>query len=109
MLHCKSSPFTSSFVWLTQLHFLHTGCAVTPCSATSQASCRSPEDRRGAALPQEDVGGHVGVNHMQKVSRKGGNGDNSGQTPRGSGEPLRGFKRSPILRRRLGTSESLVL
>ncbi len=32
-----------------------------------------------------------GVNHTQKVSRKGGNGNNSGQTPRGSGEPLRGF------------------
>jgi hypothetical protein len=67
------------------------GCAVTPCSAISQVSCQSPDDRRGAALPQEDVGGHVGVNHTQKVSRKGGNGDNSGQTPRGSGEPLRGF------------------
>jgi hypothetical protein len=68
-----------------------TGCLITPCSAISQASCRSPDDRREAALPQEDVGGHVGVNHTQKVSRKGGNGDNSGQTPRGSGEPLRGF------------------
>jgi hypothetical protein len=31
------------------------------------------------------------VNHTQKVSRKGGNGDNSSQTLRGSGEPLRGF------------------
>ncbi len=69
----------------------YNGCAVTPCSPISQASCRSPDDRRGAALPQEDVGGHVGVNHTQKVSRKGGNGENSGQTPRGSGEPLRGF------------------
>jgi hypothetical protein len=68
-----------------------TGYAVTPCSPISQASCQSPDDRRGAALPQEDVGGHVGVNHMQKVSRKGGNGDNSGQLPRGSGEQLRGF------------------
>ncbi len=69
----------------------NTGCAVTPCSATSQASCQRPDDRRGVALPQEDVGGHVGVNHTQKVSRKGENGDNSGQTPKGSGEPLRGF------------------
>ncbi len=69
----------------------YTGCAVTPCSPISQASCRSPDDRRGVALPQEDVGGHVGVNHTQKVFRKGGNGVNSGQTPRGSGEPLRGF------------------
>ncbi len=71
--------------------FPYTGCAVTPCSPISQASCRSPDDRRGVALPQEDVGGHVGVNHTQKVSRKGGNGNNSGQTPRGSGKPLRGF------------------
>jgi hypothetical protein len=43
------------------------------------------------ALPQEDVGGHVGVNHTQKVFRKGENGDSSGQTPKGIGEPLRGF------------------
>ncbi len=69
------------------------GCSITPCSVISQASCRSPDDRRGAALPQEDVGGHVGVNHTQKVSRKGGNGDQSGQTPSGSGEPLRPFSR----------------
>jgi hypothetical protein len=41
-----------------------TGCSVTTCSALSQASCRSPDDRRGAALPQKDVGGHVGVNHI---------------------------------------------
>jgi hypothetical protein len=34
-------------------------------------------DRRGAALPQEDVGEHVGVNHVQKVCRKGGNGNHS--------------------------------
>jgi hypothetical protein len=34
----------------------------------SQASCRHPDDRRGAALPLEDVGEHFGVNHMQKVS-----------------------------------------
>ncbi len=33
-----------------------TGCSITPCSAISQASCQSPDDRRGAALPQEDVG-----------------------------------------------------
>jgi hypothetical protein len=70
-----------------------TGCAVTPCSALSQASCRSPDDRKGAALPQEDVGEHVGVNHTQKVSRKGGNGNHSSQTPRGSGAPLCGFSR----------------
>ncbi len=35
---------------------IYTGCSITPCSAISQASCRSPDDRRGAALPQEDVG-----------------------------------------------------
>jgi hypothetical protein len=29
------------------------------------------------------------VNHTQKVSRKGGNGNQSGQTPSGSGDPLR--------------------
>ncbi len=69
---------------------VYTGCSITPCSAISQASCRSPDDRRGAALPQEDVGGHVGVNHTQKVSRKG---DQSGQTPSGSGDPLRPFSR----------------
>jgi hypothetical protein len=45
----------------------------------------------GAALPQEDVGGHVGVNHTQKVSRKGGIGNHSSQTPSGSGATLRGF------------------
>jgi hypothetical protein len=49
--------------------------------------------RRGAALPLEDVGEHVGANHMQKVSRKGGNGNHSGQMPSGSGAPLRGFGR----------------
>ncbi len=61
--------------------------------AISQASCRSPDDRRGVALPQDDVGGHVGVNHTQKVSRKCGNGNHSGQTPSGSGAPLRVFSR----------------
>jgi hypothetical protein len=35
-------------------------------------------------LLPEDVGEHVGVNHMQKVSRKGGNGNHSSQLPRGS-------------------------
>ena len=44
-------------------------------------------------MPQEDVGGHVGVNHTQKVFRKGGDGDQSGKTPSGSGAPLRGFSR----------------
>ncbi len=72
---------------------LYTRCSITPCSAISQASCQSPDDRRGAALLQEDVGGHVGVNHTQKVSRKGGNGDQSGQMPSGSGDPLRRFSR----------------
>jgi hypothetical protein len=61
------------------------------CGAISQASFRSPDDRRGAALLQEDVGEHVGVNHTKKVSRKGGNGNHSSQTPRGSGASLRGF------------------
>ncbi len=70
-----------------------TGCAVTPCSALSETSCRSPDDRRGAPLLPEDVGEHVDVNHIQKVFRKGGNGDNSGQTPRDSGALLRGFSR----------------
>ncbi len=37
-------------------HLENTGCSITPCSAISQASCRSPDDRRGAALLQEDVG-----------------------------------------------------
>ncbi len=72
---------------------LFTGCSITPWSAISQASCRSPDDRRGAALLQKDVGGHVGVNHTQKVFRKCGNGNHSGQTPSGSGAPLRGFSR----------------
>ncbi len=39
------------------------------------------------------MGGHVGVNHTQKVFRKGGDGDQSGKTPSGSGAPLRGFSR----------------
>jgi hypothetical protein len=47
-----------------------TGCSVTPCNALSQASCRSPDDRKGASLLPEDVGEHVGVNHLQKVSAK---------------------------------------
>ncbi len=68
-----------SFCHWSSNYKLYTGCAVTPCRAISQASCRSPDDRRGAALPQEDVGGHVGVNHTQKVFRKGGNGNHSGQ------------------------------
>jgi hypothetical protein len=71
----------------------YTGCAVALCSAISQASCRSPDDRRGADLPQEDVGEHVGLNYIQKVFRKGANGNHSGQTPRGSGAPLPGFSR----------------
>ncbi len=41
-------------------------CSVTPCSALSQASCRSPDDRRGAALLAEEVGGHVGVTICKK-------------------------------------------
>jgi hypothetical protein len=49
---------------------MDTGCSLTPCSRLSQASCRSLDDRRRAALLPEDVGGHVGVNHMQKVSSK---------------------------------------
>ncbi len=48
---------------------------------------------RGAALPPEDVGENVGVNHMQNVSCKGGIGDNSGQMPRGSSALLVGFSR----------------
>jgi hypothetical protein len=70
-----------------------TGCSLTPCSRLSQASCRSPDDRRRAALLPEDVGGHVGVNHRQQVSRKSNNGNHSGQTPRGNGAPPRGFSR----------------
>ncbi len=71
--HCKKTMITNFTVLV-----LRTGCSITPCRALSQASCRSPDDRRGAALPPEDVGGHVGVNHTQKVSRKGGNGNHSG-------------------------------
>jgi hypothetical protein len=56
-----------------------TGCAVTPCSAISQASCWSLDDRRGAALPLEDVVEHVGEDHIQKVFHKGSNGNHSGQ------------------------------
>jgi hypothetical protein len=55
----------------------------------------------GVAVLPEDVGEHVGVNHMQEVFRKGGNGANSGQMPSGSG----GL--SPILRCCLGALESL--
>jgi hypothetical protein len=58
---------------------------------TFSGSC--PDDRGGAALLPEDVRENVGVNHMQKVSCKGGIGDNSGQTARGSGAPLVGFSR----------------
>ncbi len=83
-----SPPCFLSVAWES-----YTGCSIVPCSAISQASCRSPDDRRGAALPQEDVGGHVGVSHTQKVSRKSGNGDQSGQTPSGNGDPLRHFSR----------------
>ncbi len=65
--------------------YTYTGSAVIPCCALSQASCRSPDDRKGVALTLEDVGEHVGVNHMQKISRKGGNGNHSSQMSRGSG------------------------
>jgi hypothetical protein len=58
---------------LTLLHFstgdlimLNTGCSVTLCSALSQASCQSPDDRRGAAWLPEDVGGHVGLTICKK-------------------------------------------
>ncbi len=34
---------------------------MTPCSALSQASCRSPDDQRGAGLLTEEVGAHVGI------------------------------------------------
>ncbi len=47
-----------------------TGCAVTQCSATSQASCRSSDDRRGAALPQEDVGNMLVKTMFKKSSAK---------------------------------------
>ncbi len=84
-------------MWIVQPPY--TGCAVcsvcvTLCSALSQASCLSPDDRRGVALPQEDVGEHVGLNHKQKVFRKGCTGDHSSQTPNGSGAPPRSFSRS---------------
>ncbi len=52
------------------MDYRFTGCSITPCSAISQASCRSPDDRWGAALPQEDVGGHVGVNQSKKSPAK---------------------------------------
>jgi hypothetical protein len=68
-----------------------------------------PRARRGAALPQEDVGEHVGVNHMQKVSRKGGNSNQSGQMPSGSGDPLRGFSRRHFATPFGGVGESCFL
>jgi hypothetical protein len=64
---------------------VYTGCSITPCSALSQASCRSPDNRRGAALLPEDVSGHVGVTISKKSPAKVAMADNSGQTPRGSG------------------------
>jgi hypothetical protein len=63
-----------------------TGCSITPCSALSQASCRSPNDRRGTALLPEDVGGPVGVTIYKKASAKAAIADKSGQTLRGSGD-----------------------
>ncbi len=47
----------------------------------------------GGGFASGGCGGHVGVNHTQKVSRKGGSGNQSGQTPSGSGDPLRRFSR----------------
>jgi hypothetical protein len=48
----------------------YTGCAVTPCSVISQASCRNSDDRRGAALPQEDVGNMLVKTIFKKSSAK---------------------------------------
>jgi hypothetical protein len=91
--HDGTSLIVLWIVCICIVHPPYTGSAVTPCSALSQASCRSPDDRRRAALLPEDLGGHVGVRHMQKVSRKGGDGNNSGQMPRGSGATPHGFSR----------------
>jgi hypothetical protein len=68
--------------WQEDLIILNTGCSITLCSALYQASCRSPDNRRGAALLPEDAGGPVCVTICKKSSAKA---DNSGQTPRGSG------------------------
>jgi hypothetical protein len=58
---------------------------MTPCSALSQASRWIPDDRRGAALLPEDVGGPVGVAICKTSSAKAAMADNSSQMPRGSG------------------------
>jgi hypothetical protein len=45
-------------------------CPVTQFSALSQASCRSPDDRRGAGLLPEKVGVHVVVTMCKKSPAK---------------------------------------
>ncbi len=42
-------------------NIIHTGCAVTPCKALSQASCLSPDYQRGTGLLPEEVEGHVSI------------------------------------------------
>jgi hypothetical protein len=43
-----------------------TGCAVTLCSARSQASCRSPDDQKGVGLFPKEVAGHDGITICEK-------------------------------------------
>jgi hypothetical protein len=49
------------------------------------------------------------VNHIQKVSRKGGNDNQSGQTPSGSGDTLRRFSRCHFATPFRGVGESCSL
>jgi hypothetical protein len=65
-----------------------TGRAVTPCSALCQASCRSPDDERGAGLLPEEVGLHVGITICEKSPAKAMAAD---KQPRGSGALPHGF------------------
>jgi hypothetical protein len=55
---------------MTHVNSTYTGCSVTLCSALSQASCQSPDDRRGADLPPEEVGVNVGVTICKKSPAK---------------------------------------
>jgi hypothetical protein len=48
----------------------YTDCAVTPCSALSQASCQSPDSKREASLLPEEVEKHVGVTRCKKSPAK---------------------------------------
>ncbi len=60
-------------------------------------------------MPPEDVGEYVGANHMQKVSHKSGNGNHSGQTPRGYGARLHGLAVADVATPFGGVGESCFL